>query len=100
MALTAIPTIKPLSDLRINLNSICEEIKRTKDPIIMTKNGSPEIVVMSPEAYNHIEQHMRYVIALRESEIEQEYGKKDLFSDKDIKEEINDLFNSLKVVKN
>lgn len=69
----ALPSVRPISDFRTDLNGICEEARRTQQPIIMTKNGKASLVVMDSQAYEAQRQHDRYVAALREAEIEARY---------------------------
>lgn len=62
----------------------------------MTKNGSLEITVMSPETYDHAERHMRYVIPLRGVEHDQKYYKQNFMTNEDVRSDIYDLLYSLK----
>ena len=79
-ACAGIPTIRPVSDLRAKLNEVCEEAKTSREPIIMTKNGSPELVVLSPEVYEEERQMARYEVALRENAIVQELNGNKTYS--------------------
>lgn len=68
-----LPEIRPISDLRTHLGEIEETAKRTRQPIIMTKNGTASLVVIASDAYVDHMQHERAVAKLRESEIEAKY---------------------------
>lgn len=68
-----LPAIRPVSDLRTDLGGICDEARETQQPIFMTKNGKASLVVMDCEAYERQRQHDRYVMKLREAEIEARY---------------------------
>lgn len=68
-----LPAIRPISDLRTDLNGICDEARDTRQPIFMTKNGKASLVVMDCEAYEQQRQRDRYVMKLREAEIEARY---------------------------
>ena len=46
-----IPQIRPISDLRTNLNDVCELARESQQPIFMTKNGKASLVVIDCEAY-------------------------------------------------
>lgn len=70
VAAAALPLIRPITDLRTNLNSVCEQARETQEPIICTKNGSPALIVMDSEAYEAQRQRDRLYLAIRESEIE------------------------------
>ena len=69
----AVPRILPISDLRTDLNNVCEVARESREPIFMTKNGKAALVVMDCEAYEEQRQHDRYVMKLREAEIEARY---------------------------
>lgn len=68
-----IPAIRPVSDLRTDLNGVCDQARETQQPIIMTKNGKASLVIMDCDAYERQRQHDRYVLKLREAEIEAQY---------------------------
>lgn len=68
-----IPAIRPVSDLRTDLNGVCDQARQTQRPIIMTKNGKASLVVMDCDAYERQRQNDRYVLKLREAEIEAQY---------------------------
>ena len=68
-----LPLIRPISDLRTDLNGIFEEARETQQPIFMTKNGKASLVLMDCDAYERQRQHDRYVLKLREAEIEARY---------------------------
>lgn len=68
-----LPAIRPISDLRTDLNGICDEARDTRQPIFMTKNGKASLVVMDCEVYEQQRQRDRYVMKLREAEIEARY---------------------------
>ncbi len=68
-----LPAIRPISDLRTDLNGVCEEASETQEPVFLTKNGKATLVVMDCQAYERQRQHDRYVMKLREAEIEAQY---------------------------
>ena len=43
--------IRPVSDLRNNFAEISKTVHETDEPVILTKNGYADMVVMSYEAY-------------------------------------------------
>ncbi len=73
-----LPAIRPISDLRTDLNGVCEDACETQQPIFLTKNGKAALVVMDCEAYERQRQHDRYVMKMREAEIEAQYHPESL----------------------
>ena len=73
VASAALPAIRPISDLRTNLNDVCDQARELQEPIVLTKNGSPALVVMDSDAYEAQRQRDRVYLALREAEIEAKF---------------------------
>lgn len=46
--------IRPVSDLRNNFADISHTVHETKEPVILTKNGYGDMVVMSYDEYQKI----------------------------------------------
>ncbi|WP_283170835.1 type II toxin-antitoxin system prevent-host-death family antitoxin [Curtanaerobium respiraculi] len=67
---------RPISDLRTKLNDIEEHARTSKEPIVLTRNGKPSLIVMDGEAYEERRNAERFTRALREAEIEAKYRKK------------------------
>ncbi|WP_172135323.1 type II toxin-antitoxin system Phd/YefM family antitoxin [Adlercreutzia sp. ZJ473] len=72
-ALAELPVIRPITDLRTQLNSVCEQATETWKPVVLTKNGAPSYVLMDSAAYEAAERNNRRYLALREAEIEERY---------------------------
>lgn len=68
-----IPETRPVSDLRTHLPEIEEAARTTREPIVLTRNGRPSLLVFDCEAYNEHVQRERQIQKLREAEIEQRY---------------------------
>ena len=60
------------------MKGVCEDACETQQPIFMTKNGKATLVVMDCEAYERQRQHDRYVMKMREAEIEAQYHPESL----------------------
>lgn len=62
--------IRPVSDLRNNFADISRTVHETKEHVILTKNGYGDMVVLSYEEYQRIQQELGVVAQLREAEWE------------------------------
>lgn len=91
----AVPAMRPISDLRTNLNEVCDVARETQQPIFMTKNGSACLVVFDSAAYEHQRMHDQYVLKLREAEIEAQY-KSDTVSVSDLDKRVNHIISEAK----
>ena len=64
--------IRPVSDLRNNFADISRTVHETREPVILTKNGYGDMVVMSYEEYSKIQYDMMVSRELRAAELEAE----------------------------
>ncbi|MBQ9068093.1 MAG: type II toxin-antitoxin system Phd/YefM family antitoxin [Eggerthellaceae bacterium] len=88
---TPVPQIRPISDLRTDLNSVCDQAQESQQPIYMTKNGKSKLVVFDSDAYENQQMHERYVAKLREAEIEARY-RTETFSQDAVDETMERIF--------
>lgn len=68
-----LPIIRPITDMRTNLNDVCKQATAEQEPIVLTKNGTPAYVLMDADAYEANARQVRTYLALREAEIEEKY---------------------------
>ena len=63
-----LPIIRPITDLRTQLNDVCTQATATQEPVVLTKNGTASYVLMDSGAYETAERRNRVYLALREAE--------------------------------
>lgn len=68
-----IPETYPISDLRTRLSELEALAKETGEPIVLTRNGAPSLMLIDCQAYNQSIQRERHIRKLREAEIEAKY---------------------------
>lgn len=68
-----LPLIRPISDLRTQLNVVCAQATETQEPIVLTKNGNASYILMDSDAFEASKRQERVRAALREAEIEERY---------------------------
>ncbi len=71
---TALPIIRPITDLRTKMNEVCSQATELQEPVVLTKNGSAAYVLMDSRAYEDMEQRERRYLALKEAELEEKYN--------------------------
>jgi len=64
--------IRPVSDLRNNFAEISRAVHETREPMILTKNGYGDMVVLSYEEYQKVQYEMMVARELRAAELEAE----------------------------
>ena len=62
--------IRPVTDLRNSFADISRTVHETGEPVILTKNGYGDMVVLSYQEYQRLQQDMAVVAQLREAELE------------------------------
>jgi len=60
--------VRPVSDLRNNFAEISKTVHETREPVILTKNGYGDMVVMSMETYEKLQFDSEVYFKLMEAE--------------------------------
>jgi len=88
--------IRPVSDLRNNFADISRVVHESTEPVILTKNGYGDMVVMSFEAFEKFQFESEIYLKLKEAEIQakqtnKRFTHKEVFCDlkKKLKEKID-----------
>jgi len=84
--------IRPVSDIRNNFAEISREVHESSQPVILTKNGYGDMVVMSYEAYENLQFKSEVFFRLKEAEM-QARETSQRFSQKEV---LNSIKESLK----
>ncbi|ETT61938.1 hypothetical protein C173_26322 [Paenibacillus sp. FSL R7-277] len=69
------PQIRPVSDLRNHFAEISRIVHENNEPVFLTKNGYGDMVVMSIEQYENIQQNQEIIMKLKEAEHEADTSK-------------------------
>ncbi|WGU92488.1 type II toxin-antitoxin system Phd/YefM family antitoxin [Paenibacillus dendritiformis] len=64
------PHIRPVSDLRNHFAEISRIVHESSEPVFLTKNGYGDMVVMSIEQYENLQQDNMIFLKLKEAELE------------------------------
>ena len=72
----AVPKIHPVSDLRNKFSDISRVVHDSDAPVYLTKNGCPDMVVMSMEAYEKNLFEYEVFLKLKEAEYQAASVKK------------------------
>ena len=85
-----LPKILPINELK-NTSNISKICKESDTPIVITKNGYSDLVVMSAELYERFAQINRIDQAIFEAEVEVEEGAEPISVDSAI-ERLNNKY--------
>ncbi len=65
-------TIRPVSDLKDDLDSIIRDVHETSQPVFLTEKGYGDVVLMSMDAYEDMQFESKIYLKLLEAEKEAE----------------------------
>lgn len=83
--------IRPVSDLRNNFADISRQVHESDEPVILTKNGYGDMVVLSMEAFENLAFQSEILSKLQEAETQATTSEK-RYSTKEVLKEIKALF--------
>ncbi len=81
--------IRPVSDLRNNFADISKIVHESGEPVILTKNGYGDMVVMSMESFENFQFHSEVMFKLQEAEREAKLTQT-RYSSKDVLKAVQD----------
>ena len=70
------PQIRPVSDLRNNFAEISRTVHESSEPVILTKNGYGDMVVIAYDAFERLQHEMMVTNQLQAAELEAETTEK------------------------
>lgn len=89
--LQSLENIRPITDLRLRHAEVCAQATETREPVVLTKNGTAAYLLFDSKAYEAQEQAKRVQMALREAEIEERY-RPDCISAEESNERMKRIF--------
>jgi len=75
MAINITEDIRSITDLKRNTNSVLEQIHKTKRPVVLTKNGKAEAVLLDAKEYEKISQAFNLLKLLAPAEEDVSAGR-------------------------
>jgi prevent-host-death family protein len=82
--------IMPIADLKANLSEVVRGLDARPRPLVITLNGKPAAVVMSPREFDRLTYHQRVVDAVNEGLADIEAGR--VYSDDEVFAELEKEF--------
>jgi prevent-host-death family protein len=73
--MSKVPTIIPITDLRQDAAAALNQVRTTKEPVVITQRGRAAAVLLSMEAYERSEQERQILHLLARGEQEIAAGK-------------------------
>ena len=74
--------ILPLGEFKTHASRVLRQLKESQRPVVITQNGRPAAVLISPEEFDHMREHERFMAAVREGLADSEAGR--VINDEDL----------------
>ncbi len=85
--------IIPLAEFKAQASQLLRQLRREQRPVIITQNGKPAAVVITPEDFDRIQERGRFLDAVREGLADSEAGR--LIEDDELGAELDAEFGPL-----
>ena len=67
--------IVPLAKFKARASEVFRQLRREQRPVVITQNGKPAGVLVSPEEFDRLQEHDRFLEAVREGLADSEQGR-------------------------
>jgi len=85
--------IVPIAEFKAHLSEVVRGLPARRRPVVITQNGKPAAVVLSPAEFDRLSYRARFVAAVEEGLADVQKGR--LLSDKEVQEMLDDRFGAL-----
>jgi prevent-host-death family protein len=86
--------ILPVGEFKAHLAEVLMKLKESDRPIVITQNGKPAAVMVSPREFDRLMERVRFIEAIREGLADSEAGR--LISDNELDRRIKAEFGPAK----
>jgi prevent-host-death family protein len=85
--------ILPICDFKAHAGQVLRRLRDEGRPVVITQHGRPAGVLLSPEEYDRLREHDRFLEAVHEGLADAEAGR--TISDEELGARLDDLFGPL-----
>jgi prevent-host-death family protein len=85
--------ILPIGDFKTHAGRVLRRLRDDGRPVVITQHGRPAGVLLSPEEYDRLREHDRFLEAVREGLADAEAGR--TISDEELGASLDELFGPL-----
>jgi prevent-host-death family protein len=86
--------VLPLGEFKTQASRVLRKLKENQRPVIITQNGRPAAVLITPEEFDAFHERERFMAAVREGLAASEAG--DVIEDDEMERLLDEKFGSLK----
>ena len=85
--------VLPLGEFKTQASKALRRVRESQRPIVITQNGRPAAVLLSPEEFDRLTERERFLTAVRDGLADAKAGR--LVDDDDLGEELAQAFRSV-----
>ena len=67
--------ILPIGEFKTQASRVLRQLRASQRPVVITQNGRPAAVLITPEEFDRIREHERFMSAVREGLADAEAGR-------------------------
>src|SRR3954453_20273727 len=86
--------VLPLGDFKAHASSVLRQLKNSQRPVVITQNGRPAAVLITPEEFDSFHERKRFMAAVQEGLSDSEAGR--VLEDEEVERLLDAEFGSLK----
>ena len=80
--------VVPIGEFKTNASKFLRGLRRSQRPVVITQNGKPAGVLITPEDFDLMQEHLRFLDAVRAGVADSEEGR--LVDDADLDRELDE----------
>jgi prevent-host-death family protein len=85
--------ILPLGEFKTHASQVLRKLQNSQRPVVITQNGRPAAVLITPEEFDRMREHERFLSAVREGLADAEAGR--MIDDDELERELDQEFGRL-----
>jgi prevent-host-death family protein len=86
--------VLPIGEFKTQASSVLRKLKQSQRPVVITQNGKPAAVLITPEEFDQMRERDRFVAAVREGLADSKAGR--VLEDDEVERMLDERFGSLK----
>jgi prevent-host-death family protein len=86
--------VLPIGEFKTQASSVLRKLRQSQRPVVITQNGRPAAVLITPEEFDQMRERDRFVAAVREGLADSKAGR--VLEDDEVERILDERFGSLK----
>ena len=86
--------IVPINEFKSQASSVLRKMRQSQRPVVITQNGRPAAVLITPEEFDQMREREHFLSAVREGLADSEAGR--VLEDEEVERLLDEEFGSLK----